>query len=62
MPKTYQRSRTIGMTNERSRKVALAASYLGVTGEDFIQIAISSALLTIADHDNALGRLLDKCE
>lgn len=39
------------MPASRSRQVALAAAYLGIDGERFIQSSISASLLSLADHD-----------
>lgn len=45
------RRRSIGMTEARSRMVANASAYLNLSGEQFIQLAISAALMSLADND-----------
>lgn len=48
---TPPRKRTIQMPECRSRQVAAAAAHLDITGEEFIQSAITAALLSLAEHD-----------
>ena len=55
MSNTYRRRRTIGMTECRSQQIALAATALEINSEDFIQSAITAALITAAEHDDALA-------
>jgi hypothetical protein len=42
------------MSEERSRMIANAAAYLNISGERFIECAISSALLSLAERDKVL--------
>jgi hypothetical protein len=44
------RRRTILMSPERSRQIALAAAYLDTSGEKFIQDAITDALCAMAKY------------
>lgn len=56
---TDRRKRTIGMSADRSRAVALATAYLGCTsGEAFIQDAISAALSDLASRDKTFAHML----
>jgi hypothetical protein len=52
------RQRTIGMPESRSRQIANAAAYLNVTGEEFIQSAITAALLSLAGADKVFAHIL----
>ena len=59
MAKHTDRRRTIGMPSSRARQVALAAAYLGMTSsEDFIQSAISDAIIGIASRDRAFAAMI----
>ena len=49
------RKRTIHMPQTRAAQIALAAAELGISSEQFIQSAITAALLTCADHDDKLA-------
>ena len=50
--------RTIGTTPVRSRQISLAAAYLGIDGERFIQSAITASLLSLSDHDPTFALML----
>jgi hypothetical protein len=52
------RQRTIGMPESRSRQIANAAAYLNITGEEFIQSAITAALLSLAEADKVFAHVL----
>lgn len=52
------RRRSIDLTEERRRQIALAAAYLGVSGEKFIEKAIDDALTTIAETNRAFASLV----
>ncbi len=39
----------------RSRQVAAASAYLDITGEEFIQSAITAALISLAEHDRTFA-------
>lgn len=52
------RRRTIGMSEIRSRQIALCALYCGVSAESWIQSSLTSAMITMADHDKALAYML----
>jgi hypothetical protein len=54
MSATY-RKRTIHMPEVRSQQIALAAASLGITSEQFVQTAITTLLLTVAEHDSPLA-------
>ena len=57
--KRNEQHRTIHYPPARARQVALACAYLGVpNSEVFIQVAISSALRTLAENDSAFGTVL----
>jgi hypothetical protein len=59
MPTTpTPRRRTIAMSGVRSRQVATCAAYSGVSSEVWIQSAITAAMISLADHDKALGCML----
>jgi hypothetical protein len=49
------RRRTILMTECRAKQIAIASAELGVSGEVFIQSAITAALLTAAEHNDTLA-------
>jgi endonuclease/exonuclease/phosphatase family metal-dependent hydrolase len=53
MPVTPIRKRTIAMPETRSRQVAVASAHLDVTGEEFIQSAITAALLSLCEADRS---------
>jgi hypothetical protein len=52
------RRRSIQMSEARSRMVANASAYLNISGEQFIQAAISSALMSLCEHDKVLSFIL----
>jgi hypothetical protein len=52
MPTTPRR-RTISMPLARSRQIAAAAAHLQITGEDFIQSAVTAALLSLCEGDRS---------
>jgi hypothetical protein len=49
------RKRTVHMPEVRSQQIALAAASLDITSEQFIQTAITTLLLTVAEHDSPLA-------
>lgn len=49
------RKRTIHMPEVRSQQIALAAASLDITSEQFVQTAITTLLLTVAEHDAPLA-------
>ena len=52
------RRRTIAMPECRSRQVAAASAHLDVTGEEFIQSAITAALVSLAQADRTFAYAL----
>ncbi len=52
------RRRSIGMSEARSRMVANASAYLNISGEQFIQLAISAALMSLADNDKVFSYII----
>ena len=56
--KDPHRKRTILMPESRSRQIALAAAATGVSSEQFIQGAITAALLTLAEQDKTFALAL----
>ena len=52
------RRRTIAMPEARSRQIAAAAAHLDITGEDFIQSAITAALLSLCEADRSVAYLI----
>ena len=53
--KANHRRRTILMSEYRSQQIAAASAELGISSELFIQSAITAALITAAEHDDALA-------
>jgi hypothetical protein len=51
MNKPTPRRRTIDMPEPRSRQVALAAAFLGISSEAWIQSVISAGLLALSQND-----------
>ncbi len=49
------RSRTIEVSRARSEQIAMAAAELDCSGEQFIQCAITAALLSLASRDKTLA-------
>jgi hypothetical protein len=52
------RRRTIGMSEIRSRQIALCAAYVGVSAEKWIQSSVTAAMISLADNDKALAYML----
>ena len=52
------RRRSIGMSQTRSRQIALAAASLGISSEQAIQSFITAGLLSLAGHDKAFAMAL----
>lgn len=50
--------RTIALTPERRSQVAVAAASLGISGTRFIECAIYTALVTLAERDKVLAHML----
>jgi hypothetical protein len=48
------------MPKSRARQIAAASAYLDMTGEEFIQSAITAALLSLAEHDRTFGHMLTR--
>jgi hypothetical protein len=49
------RRRTIAMPEARSRQIAAASAHLDITGEEFIQSAITAALVSLAQADRSFA-------
>jgi len=52
------RRRTINCPEARSRQIAAASAHLQISGEDFIQAAISAALLQLCEADRSFAYAL----
>ena len=52
--------RTIAMPAVRANQIAMAGAYLGVTGHEFIQSAITAALVTLAQNDPTFALMLSR--
>jgi hypothetical protein len=48
------------MSEARSRMIANAGAYLNITGEQFIQSAISAALLSLCQRDAVFSYILSR--
>ena len=55
---TYTPHRTIAMPSTRAKQITMAAAYLSVSGEGFIQAAISAALMQLCARDKVFAVLL----
>lgn len=53
--KANHRRRTVLMPEYRSQQIAAASAELGVSAEIFIQSAITAALISAAEHSDALA-------
>lgn len=58
MTKRNEPHRTIEMQPARARQIKMASGYLGISGEQFIQGAISRALHSLAMNDKAFSMIL----
>ena len=54
------RRRTIMMPEDRAALLAIAAAYLGMSGEATIQMFITAGLLRLASKDRNLDNLLSR--
>jgi len=50
--------RTIRTTPSRSRQISICATALGMDGEQFIQLAISTAIITLGQEDPLVRLML----
>jgi len=58
MSNYYRRKRTIAMPQCRSDQIAIAAAFADITSEEFIQTAVTNALLDAAGRDLSLALAL----
>ena len=59
MPTTpTPRRRTINCPEARSRQIATCAAYLNISGDEFIQSAITAAILSLCENDRNFSYLI----